>query len=149
MCVCVCVCVCVCMYVCVSMCMCVYVYVCMSVCLHVCMCDLVAVCESVKCIQFSVVILLVVGGPACILLSLCCKVVCNDLFFDSMHVCVLKLIMSRLRVHPLRVLDKKDASLFFVPYDIGVASQWDTHTGAYIKHQVGGCSASKEVSNLL
>jgi hypothetical protein len=60
-----------------------------------------------------------------------------------------ELIISRLRVHPLRVMDKESASLFIVPYDIGVVSQWDPHTGTYRLHQVNGCRAVDEVSALL
>jgi hypothetical protein len=60
-----------------------------------------------------------------------------------------QLIMSRLRLHPLRVLDKKKANLFIIPYDIGVVSQWDPLTGVYKMHQVGGCPNSDTVSSLL
>ena len=60
-----------------------------------------------------------------------------------------QLIMSRLRLHPLRVMDKSLASVFFVPYDIGVVSQWNPQNGVYMMHQSGGCKAVDVVSSLL
>ena len=46
-------------------------------------------------------------------------------------------------------MNKSQASLFFVPYDIGVVSQWNPKNGQYVMHQKGGCSAKDEVKKLL
>lgn len=55
-----------------------------------------------------------------------------------------QLIMSRLRVHPKRTLNRSDAMLFVAPVDVGVMAQWNKENGQYRMHQAYGGSKEWE-----
>jgi hypothetical protein len=65
-------------------------------------------------------------------------------YFQFYHI-----VMSRLRLHPSRTLNREEASVFVVPFDVGVATQWSADTGFYLMQQVGSCPQADEVIPML
>jgi hypothetical protein len=58
------------------------------------------------------------------------------------------IVMSKLRIHPRRTYDRNKASMFIIPYDMGINSQWVKENGIYITFEQG-CNISTEVHHLL
>jgi hypothetical protein len=60
------------------------------------------------------------------------------------------LVMSRLRIHPKRTYNRSAASMFVVPFDAGIAAQWDKSNGQYRMHQAfGGADVVQELVSLM
>ena len=58
--------------------------------------------------------------------------------FSTNYFHLYHIIMSRLRVHPKRTYNRSEATMFVVPFDAGIAAQWNKRNGQYRMHQLSG-----------
>jgi hypothetical protein len=69
--------------------------------------------------------------------------------YKSNHYQLYTIIMGKLRIHPRRTFNRENATLFIIPYDIGVANQWRKSDGTYLPHSGNACPEATQVAALI